>query len=383
MKVKPVRDVNGAVQSDEPITENEEITEEEGTLEEEEVSPKSLRETIESGYDSLAEKEAHPETREEKAERLRDESGKFTKAEGKTPEVETPLTPPAGTPAAEGQQAPTSFNPPQSLSPENAAIYKQLPPQLQEAFNKMENGYYRTVSKPMGELGIKERRYRDLDDVVAPYEVEWAKAGVSPGQVLNNYLAWEKDFHANPHKVIGELLAQKGLSVESLLENKDQLPNPEVLALQKRIEELEGGQTQARNQSIADYNQSLNNEIENYAREVGADGQPLRPHFDEVYKYMIPVARAYREANPEASERQILDAAYRDAIYLNPQVRQKLLDEEANKRAADLRKAESEKVQRARVAGSSLSGTATGQTMVNKKPTSLRDTILNAWDELS
>lgn len=362
------RDVNnGSLGFEDTEVENKDSPE---VAEEEAEAPKSLRETIEATYDKATEEESPLE----KPTKVRDESGKFVKADGKV--VETAPT----EPVAPGTQ---TVNAPRSISPEHVDKFNALPTEIKDWLLKVDEGQYRTFSRKMGEIGAKERRYRDLDDAVAPYEVEWAKHGITPGQVLNNYIAWEKDFHDNPQKVIGELLAQKNMTLDELVANKDSLPNPEIASLKAEIAELRGGYESTQKQSIAEYNQSLNNDIENYATEAGPDGKPLRPHFDAVYKHMIPVAKAYREANPEAPERQILDAAYKDAIYLHPQVRQLVLEEEVSKKALERQLADSEKVQRAKVAGSSLRGTATSHTMVNTKPKTLRETIENAWDEAS
>jgi hypothetical protein len=372
------RDINnGSLGFKDTEVEEVDSPEVEAADEVEEEAPKSLRETIEATYNKAVEEENAPLEKP----KARDASGKFLK---KDTAVSTQGEQVAAAESTFLTTPPTEITAvPRSISPEHADKFKALPNEIKDWLLKVDEGQYRTFSKKMGEIGVKERRYRDLDDAVAPYEVEWAKHGVSVGQVINNYLAWEKSYHENPEKTLGEMAAEKGLTLETILGNKDNVPSPELVELRKKVAQLESGYQDTQKQSIAEYNQSLNNDIESYATEAGQDGKPLRPHFDAVYKYMIPVAKAYREANPDAPERQILDAAYKDAIYLNPQVRQLVLEEEVSKKAADRAAAESEKVQRAKVAGSSLRGTATGHTMVNTKPGSLRETIESAWDELS
>ena len=328
-----------------------------------EEKPLSRREMLEKAYDEQVEapKESSPK------EKKRDETGKFIKESAKK--------------IAPSQPPTQAFEPPRSFNDQEKEVFKGLPPEIQQALNRIEDGKYKAYTKKMGEIGTYERKYRDLDDAIAPYEIQWAKAGVTPGQVLRNYLAWEMDFHQNPTQVINQLLEQKGISVQDLIQKSQEI-SPETKALQQKIQESEGRLGNIDQSRIAEDDNYLDNVIQSFRREVGQDGQPLRPHFDAVYNHMLPIAAAYRQNNPEAPYEAILDAAYKDALYLNPEVREKILDEEFKARESRRLQERSEKVQRARLAGSSLSGTPSGVSMVSTKPLSIRETLEQKWDDL-
>jgi len=352
----------------------------------------TLRDALETAYDSQMSEEPKEKevTEAPKQPKERDAAtGKFTKSapdrsRGGEPKKKADQDALQTKPLPEEASGQIELPPtaPRGLNAKEAEVFSTLPQDLQAAYSRMVDGAFRTHSKKMGEMGMMEKKYRELDSVVAPYEVEWGKAGVTPAQVLNNYLAWEKDFHQNPAKVVGELLAQKGLTPQDLVERTSQI-DPEVARLKAEVEQLKGAHSQQTTQSVAEYQNFLNTEIENFRNEAGEDGKAVRPYFDAVYEHMVPIAQAYRNANPEVPERAILEAAYNDAIYLHPQVRERILEEQIQARNNKQAQEKSEKVQRAKLAASSLTGVPSGGSSVNTKPGSLRETLESLWDDMA
>ena len=177
-------------------------------------------------------------------------------------------------------------------------------------------------------------------------------------------------------------MAQKGLSLDDLSQT-DAEQHPEIVRLNREIEHLKGYLGQQHESVIAESADNLNNEIVTFRNEVGQDGKPLRPHFDAVYNHMVHLSKVYREANPDAPNKQIMDAAYRDACRVHPQVSEMLVEERLKQKQSEHLKLESEKLKKARLAGSTLTGTPNGSSMVSSEPKSLRETLERNYDALS
>lgn len=345
----------------------------------------SLRDTLEENYDAIEAEskttESEGATTEEPVKQSagRDESGRFAKTTEAEPTVEASAGESAETDGAVTEEI---LSAPRSFNSQEKEMFNSLAPDAKKTLLRLEDSAYKAISRKMGELGVKERKYREIDDAVAEYEGAWAKAGVSPGRVLANYLAWEKGFHADPKGTIQELLSQKDMTLDDLVSNSEQ-ESPEVERLSRRIQDLEGHLSQREQGAIAEEHQILNDGIEQYRSETGQDGKPLRPYFDAVYDHMTALAQTYRGRNPQATHREILDAAYRDACELHPQVREKLLEQRFAERESRRLQEANQKVQKARLAGSSLQGTPNGSSMVSTNSGTLREQLNRRYDELS
>ena len=178
---------------------------------------------------------------------------------------------------------------------------------------------------------------RKLSDALAPYIDQMKAGGVQPAEYVGNLLNWNAALRQQPAQAIAALsqqfigdaqsaravvnaLAQRfGLDewdTGSTVERVDPAASQQVVSLEHRL----------RQQELA----TAQREWQDFLGAKSGDGKPLHPYADDVKAEMADAIRA----NPQLSFAE----AYERARWINPGVRQRLLDAEAQQRATAARK---------------------------------------------
>lgn len=293
---------------------------------------------------------------------------------GRPKKVEAAPTTP--TPAAEPIEAPRSWK-----APEREA-FSSLPRHLQETISKREIERDTATNNRLMELSRAQKRYAEIDSVLAPHEEKWAKAGIQPGAVMRQFLAWQDYLDRDPQTAIKELAGSYGLNLAELAQ-KQPTVDPEVARLRQELAQVQGTIQQQQTYEQQQYQTQLEQGIEAYATEIGTDGKPVRPYFQEIWSDMLPIVSHLVQAEPGLTHRQVLDQAYERAMWMNPQVRERLI-EEKHKAAEAKRIAEMQnRTQKAKAAAVSVRGSPTSGATPSSAPASIRDSLESAWDSLT
>ncbi len=368
--------------------------------------PQSVRESIQAAVKEETEKAAG----EEKPKKpIKDPvTGKFTSG-AKEGDTENPADKELPTEVKDGKAASpqaAASEPPSSWSKESKALWKDLPPQVQAEVSKREADTARGVQE-------LKARYGELDKALEPLLPAIKQAGRTPGQTVERMTQWYMALaHSDKNYARAQLLALAkdfGIDVSDISQPKagaeaakpvdastDSKPvaaippefDAKLKEISKKFETLEEAERR-RNQEKAEAD--LNAWMKD------------KPHFEAVRGHMAQLINADLAA-VQAGSKPLggyvkeggaidLDAAYQAAIFANPEIRQKVLDEERVKFEAQIAKAAAEKekarkaeVARARNAGSSLrpspgpSGNGAGKPPVRE---SVRDSIKRALVETS
>lgn len=269
--------------------------------------------------------------------------------------------------------------PPPSYSKESREFWSSIPRQLQQEIYKRETDRDRAYYGKMEEIARRHREYQALDDLFAPYRDEMLAKGLSHQQLVGQYLAFEKAYAADPVRVINNLLAAQGLKVEDLT-RVNQAEDPRYQSLLQEVNQLRGMMTNREQEQEHQYEELARQEAYNFANEMGEDGKPLRPYFEQVAPVMLPLMEQFREANPGASNRQILEAAYDWAVHAHPKTRSALLNHMRETQAAELQQKARSKAAKAIRASSPPRGNP-GGTVNGATDLSLRETIEQAWSD--
>lgn len=308
----------------------------------------------------------------------RDEKGRFLKKEATTEAV---VAKPAEAAKAQEQQAQAQeIPPPISWRAEEKEAFKALPKPVQETIARREAEREKAWNRSQMEVSQYRRKYQELDSVLAPLEETWARNGLTAGAVIRNFVAWQKHLDTNPQQALAELAQSYGISPETIGQAAPQI-DPTISHLQQQIQQLQQALTTREQSEEQAYMGQVEQGISMFAEEKGADGKPLRPYFNDIYQDMLPIAQALKQANPTASPTEILAAAYDRAVYANPSIRERVIQErlaaEQAKRIADAKT----KANAARTAGGSLTN-GSGVSMQPNGKASIRETLSQAWDEL-
>lgn len=333
-----------------------------------------------SEEDSISEpvsKDTPAESKETKKGRERDDSGRF-KAKEKKGEVESgPEEAPTEVlqvPQPEPQLPPLIA--PFDLSAEAKKDFQEWPRAVQEKFLQRYTEWSDHRDQQKAELDRGFQEVHDIKSTADRYREQWALDGVTVPQAIEHFANLNNFMKRDPAGCLRWLAEQNGVDLGQIHAAAPK-QHPELLSLRQEIEALrqEREQEQAYQQQV--YIQSLEREVESFAKEVDSSGQALRPYFDQIYPHMLPIVGALKQQKPNAHPRIILQEAYDQATWANPDVRAALLKAEEAKRMNEDR----QKAVAAKRAGSSING-APGGSLAPAKHKGYEDAIAAAMDEM-
>jgi hypothetical protein len=276
-------------------------------------------------------------------ERPRNLDGTFKSAEQIA--AEQAAAPAGQQPAA---QAPvTAVPPPARMSPVEAQAFASLPAELQHFVARTMEGVEQTA--------LQSREYGNIIHGLEQRKQGLALEGMTPEQYIGNLTALSDFAGKDPEGFLAWFAQTRGIDPTTIGQGQPQL-DPNVQRLMQEIDGLKqtvNGQTQQQQQ--AQHNATVQ-EIVTFGTENGADGQPLRPYFDELGDGFLPILAMVKQQNPNLSNRDLLSKAYEQACWANPDVRGKMQAATEAKRLADLRATAG----RAQQAGTSLTGAPGG-----------------------
>jgi hypothetical protein len=231
----------------------------------------------------------------------------------------------------------------------------------------------------MDDVNTRQQRFANLEQVeqlIAPRRQAWAMNGMTEASALNQLLALSDFAGRDPAAFIQYIAQNNGVDLEELVLGQDPV-DPQYAALQQQIAEMQQrDQQRTQEQLQAQHNQTVQG-IVAFASEVGQDGKPLRPYFDELGNDVLPFISAVQAQNPNMSHRQILEQAYERACWGSPTVRTKMQAAANAAGEAERLRQGAERVDRARTASVSVpNGVPTSPQAAPDDPNrSLRDTI--------
>lgn len=341
-----------------------------------------------------AEVEASPEPTEPvKAEKARDETGKFTSKESATP-AKADTQKPLETAASEQEVAeqplvttkgqPIDINrAPSSWKPAAKAAWAALPEPVRAEIHRRESdalhGYkdvkenadfgqsvkstlepYRMLIEAEG--GTPERAIADTMRTAALFRVG------TPQQKLDAIFDIDKRFNVG----LGTYI-QSEFNRLAMAQGQPPLqPQPQAPYRDDRVDQLMAKMQQEERERAAHAERTSNSAVENFVNAKDAKGEPLYPFVDNVLNDMSDRVSAIRRQNPAMEHTEALKQAYEAAVWANPETRAVLLGQQqatANQPKETLRKVE--KAQRA----SAVNVPKRGALPPTEPPKSLDETI--------
>lgn len=290
-----------------------------------------LRTQLQNAFKEQREPEVEKpvETESQKADRLRDEQGRFKAAEEKAEEVKVEAEKPAEIKEEtktevkpevkeETKRAPA---PPNGWSAEAKAKWHELPPEIMAAVAQRESDLGRAAGKMDEERSLG----RDFQKIFQPYIPILQAEGTTPQQAVSSLLNTAYILRAgSPQQkktALMETAKQFGIELTPDTNSSVSTVPPELAAVQQELAQLKGllnsRETQAQSASEAQMRQ----EIDTFA----ADSANV--HFAEVRADMAALLSAGRAKD--------LKTAYDMACWARPDIRSSL---QAQLRAEDERK---------------------------------------------
>lgn len=273
--------------------------------------------------DTPADGEA-PATPEEKAQRIRDQSGKFAAKE--TPA--DPLNPVA--PVVPATPDPLSAAP-NTWKKEVAATWAALPTEARAEVLRREADFHRGIEQYKQAATFAQ----SVQQAITPYAATLQSLNIAPEKAIAELMAADHRLRYGSVQEKSAYFAQLAQNYGVDLANmpaaaEQQNIDPTVSALQQQVQQLTGW---IQNQSLMGKQQqeeSLNSEIQQFAAD------PSHSHFELVKGHMSALL--------QAGQAQDLASAYEQAVYANPQTRTLVLaEQQAKERAEAAKKAQAAK----------------------------------------
>lgn len=228
-------------------------------------------------------------------------------------------------PTAETAPSP-SIEPPVAWSADAKAKWAALPPDVREYIAQRESEAHKAITQ----TGERLKGYEALDAVIGPRRDALKATWGNEGAALQQLFQLSDFATSDPAGFVHWFAQQNRVDLSRLASASAAAPaDPQVAALHHKVATLETTLTQQQMQA-------MENDIRNFAEAKSADGNPLRPHFNEVRVEMGRLMQAQLATT--------LDDAYAKAIRTNDAVWAKVQAEEAASRAKAAAEAEAKRI---------------------------------------
>lgn len=255
---------------------------------------------------------------------------------------------------------------PVSWAADAKALWASLPPAIQQAVSKRE-----TEMANGGRQWSEEKRR--FETTLAPLAQETARLGMSVEQGLNALLSAHHRLNRDPAGAIAQLAQQYGVDLATLASN----PPAEQSRFDPMVSQL--------TQHVSSLESQLQGFLQNQTMGVVDKFAAENPHYAAVEEQIASLIPLIQQREPGLSPSEVLTKAYDQAIWLNPDVRQKLIDEQAQTAQQQQQQALQAKAQKAAKAAVSVKGSSNGVAPAPKAPPSggdVYDDVRNAIHQL-
>lgn len=323
---------------------------------ENEVQQDDLKATLNEAFEASAEPEVAPEPAAADPEpRARDEQGRFAPAPEPQEVVQT--APPArkapSSWKAEGQAAYVKAANGEPLTPEEVAL-------LTQEIDRREGDYHKGLEPYKQSAQVAQR----FEEAVKPYMQNFQALGMDAPQAVARILHVEHTLRNGDPQTKAQMFHQ--LAQEYGVNLGQQMPqvDPTVAAMMQRLQQQEqriNNYATAREQEEM---AKINAEIQRFSSD------PKNEHYEKVWPKMAELL--------EAKQATSLEDAYSKAIWIDPEVRQSLIERE--KTEYQKSQEESARAKRAKSAASSVRGSTPASAGTSPSDLSLRDQLRAAYD---
>lgn len=326
----------------------------------------SLRDALNSAFDDIGSGSGEaPAEPAPKAEKPRDEQGKFAKNDYSSKDSGKPAT---EQPAANSPQEPQNpqAQAPTSLKPEFRAKFAELPPDWRQEIMRREQESHKALTTNDEVRNFGKTLQRELSPYVAQIQAEGGNLIDAVKNTMQT--AYNLRFSPPAHKVemmVG-LMNQFGIDpnhVFARLNNGAPRVDPYTQQLEQRLAQIEQGY----NAQQYAYQQQQDAQLHGTIESFSSSGKA--PYFNDVRNEMIALL--------EHGRADTLEKAYDMAVWARPDLRALMLQEQDKQRLQE----QSAKAQRSRAAASSVTGTPAGASPRAGNSGSLRDSLSEAFDE--
>jgi hypothetical protein len=229
---------------------------------------------------------------------------------------------------------------PEHWDAKHKEAFNSWPKDVQEQYMERHKAMEGLMTQKTQEAAAIRNDFGDFYDRFAPMKGNLQQMGISPSQYMTSLVNADMMLAQDPISGLQHIAQQYGIDL-SQFENPDyEAPqqNQELESLKRELAQIRQS-TQLRDQQAAqEKQQTILSRIQDFASEKDETGSPAHPHFEDVINDMVALAQAERAMGREPD----LVKLYDQAVWANPQTREKVLssqkEAEERRRQADARK---------------------------------------------
>jgi len=265
---------------------------------------------------------AEEETAQEKADRARDEAGRFAKEPKEKPREtlklkpkETPASPTPDTPGSEGSTPRAAADGPQSTAAAAPKDEEVIPPPAEWKgagkldWNKLPRAIQAELRETYDSVAQSREHFAPVEAAIAPYRDEWVRVAGSTASAISQLGEFYKLYVENPNALIQHIARTRGIDLGQV-GGQQAAPAHGI----QPPSDINSVVMQAVQQAIAPiqqrFQQTETQQIEQTLEEFRAD--PRHPYFNDVRVTMGKLI--------EAGLAKGLPDAYEQAVKLNPAI---------------------------------------------------------------
>jgi len=296
---------------------------------------------------------AAPEKVEESAsERARDEKGRFVASEpAEQPEIKAPETPEA--PKEVPSNVP-SLKPPTSWPAEAKNEFVKLPPAVQQAVLKRED----EMANGSKQYSEERQRLRSLEGIIAPRREYYQRFGFKNDvEAINHLFTLSDSMERDPAGTIAHLARHYGVDLTKPSGQQPQQIQPQQQPVNIQEQVSEAVAMQFAKMTVQEFEQNA------------------PEHYQDVKPLMTLLL--------EKGQASDLQDAYDKAVWMNPDIRTKMLEAQRAKEQQELVAKQATKVQqKVKAANASLNGAPHGVPSTAPKPAGAKGQFGDVADDV-
>ena len=336
----------------------------------------SFEDTAGAAWDAAVAADEEPENGD--AARAEAEAGEGEPGADEGEQAEAAKEEPDGD--AEGDASAGLLDAPTHWAAEDQTMFRAQTPEAQKFLLERNHGMEAAHTKRSQEVAEETRAIQPLSQMASKWGGYLGQVGQDPAQAFDMLMAAEHQLRTGtlPQKraMLQKLAQDYAISFEDESNPEYQAPDPQVMALQQQMQQLQAGQ-QFNILSAQQQRESEQlHEITAFRSAQTEAGQLANPYCEEVGEDMVRLA----QANVLAGQQPTIAELYEQACWANPQVRAKLIA--AEKHSADQVRKTDEKARlgKAKLASGGISGA--GSPSQKEQPKTIEEEISDRWDEM-
>lgn len=275
------------------------------------------------------------------------------------------------------------FKPPQHWSAEHREQFEELTPDGKGIVSDIYKGMEAAHTKRSMELA-------DVRKAFEPFQQLVDGSGVPLAQAVNKLAGIHRALQSDPEAEIKRLATEFGISLEAPkarrswedddlygedeFDDEDEV-SPRVIRLEEKLEKAEKELAEVKAGQTKSATAETNARVADFADAKGTDGELLHPHFAAVQSEMVTLANA----NKLQGKAYTLNDLYESAIWMVPDVRDKVQAALNGAKASNTKKEKADKVARAKNAGMGAKGSSKSPPPREEVPESIEDAFRQSF----